>query len=185
MATKEFFNIFDSETHEWIKGLTRQQLADFVLGKYKVPFYHCYQPGVHKIQHVIDNGRETYIQGFVPNIGNQFSGVRIDSGDVNEAVKVINDLDVSANIKILADAGVDHIDLKEPVGDKPLFTRHEIKKMILAVTEQLNKAADDYEHGKTVDASALAKASLSIKTACRVMGGNWADNELQSFPTRK
>lgn len=185
MATKEVFNVFDNETHEWFKGLTRQQLADFVLGKYKVPFHHCYQPGVHQIQHVIDNGHETYIQWFVPNVDNQFSGIRIDSGDVNEAVNVINDIDVSANTKLLTEAGFDRIELDEPVGDKPLFTRHEIKKMILAATEQLNKAADDYEHGKTVDASAVAKASLSVKTACRVMGGNWADNGLKSFPTRK
>ena len=37
----EVFNLFDSETHEWWKGLTREQLAGFVAGTFTKP--HWYQ----------------------------------------------------------------------------------------------------------------------------------------------
>jgi hypothetical protein len=47
----EVFNLFDSETHEWWKGLTREQLAGFVAGTCTKPYWHQFHAGVHKIQH--------------------------------------------------------------------------------------------------------------------------------------
>lgn len=80
----ERFNIFDTETHEWLKGLTRIEFADFVLGKLKTDFGHSYQPGCHKVQHEIHCPDGVYIQGYVPNLDEkQFSGVRLDSGNEN------------------------------------------------------------------------------------------------------
>lgn len=60
----EVFNIFDSETHEWWKGLTREQLAGFVLGTYRKRYWNSYQPAVHKIQQEIHCPDGVFYQGF-------------------------------------------------------------------------------------------------------------------------
>ena len=52
----EVFNLFDSETHEWWKGLTREQLAGFVAGTFTKPYWHQFHAGVHKIQ--VNVGKE-------------------------------------------------------------------------------------------------------------------------------
>lgn len=63
----EVFNIFDSETHEWWKGLTREQLAGFVAGTFTKPYWHQFHAGVHKIQHEIHCPDGVFIYGFEEN----------------------------------------------------------------------------------------------------------------------
>lgn len=68
----ELFNLFDSETHEWWKGLTREQLAGFVAGTYNKRYWNKFEPAVHKIQHEIHCSDGTvHVQGFVEEKKNE------------------------------------------------------------------------------------------------------------------
>jgi len=60
----ELFNIVDIETLEVLRGLTRDELVQFVAGTYKTKFYHSYQPACHKIQHEVHNSDGIFFQGF-------------------------------------------------------------------------------------------------------------------------
>lgn len=63
----EVFNLFDAETHEWWKGLTREQFAGFVAGTYTKPYWHQFHAGVHKVQHEIHGPDGVFIYGYEGN----------------------------------------------------------------------------------------------------------------------
>lgn len=60
----ELFNIFDRETREWWKGLTREQLAGFVAGIYNKRHWNHFEPAVHSIQQEIHCPDGVFFQGF-------------------------------------------------------------------------------------------------------------------------
>lgn len=64
--TYELFNIFDAETHEWWKGLTREQLAGFVAGTFSQKYWKKFEPAVHRIQHEIhESNGNVIVQGYL------------------------------------------------------------------------------------------------------------------------
>lgn len=68
-------------------------------------------------------------------------------------------------------------------------TRHEIKKQLYNLADNIRTIADNYAEGKPVNRSDVALANLTLKTLSKVVTGEW-DKELAahnldgSFPKR-
>lgn len=172
----ELINIFNLKTDQWLKGLTRQEFADFVLGKYKTDFAKEFNPGIHEVQYEYHTKDGVFYQGYV----------LVASGDPET---VISDIDVSANQQILKDIWdkpleIDTNEMSTAEVNKRLMvcTRHEIKKDLLKASDELRELADDFSLGKTIDEPKVAFLWLRIKAALKFIGGEWPD---QSFPKRK
>lgn len=64
-------------------------------------------------------------------------------------------------------------------------TRHDIKKQLYDLSDDIRRIADDFADGKPVDSSAVALINLKISSLSKVVTGRWFPKQLQAFPTRQ
>lgn len=64
-------------------------------------------------------------------------------------------------------------------------TRHDIKKQLYDLSDDIRRIADDYADGKPVDKSAVALINLKLSSLSKVVTGRWFSKQLQAFPTRQ
>lgn len=66
-----------------------------------------------------------------------------------------------------------------------ICTRHDIKKQLYDLSDDIRRIADDYADGKPVDKSAVALINLKLSSLAKVVTGRWFSEQLQAFPTRQ
>lgn len=66
-----------------------------------------------------------------------------------------------------------------------ICTRHDIKKQLYDLSDDIRRIADDYADGKPVDKSAVALINLKLSSLSKVVTGRWFPEQLQAFPTRQ
>ena len=64
-------------------------------------------------------------------------------------------------------------------------TRHDIKKQLYDLSDDIRRIADDFADGKPVDSSAVALINLKISSLSKVVTSKWFPKQLQAFPTRQ
>lgn len=64
-------------------------------------------------------------------------------------------------------------------------TRHDVKKQLYDLSDDIRRIADDFADGKPVDSSAVALINLKLSTLGKVVTERWFPKQLQTFPTRQ
>lgn len=63
----------------------------------------------------------------------------------------------------------------------PIFTRHDVKKMMIDAVDRIKAIADSYANGREIDPSEICKAELGYKTGIKIIEGKWPKGD---FPRR-